>query len=175
MVDVPALASPRRATPPRTRICGASITTAEPMAILGAVTQQSPRSPAPVEPEAVPGFALAVAAEGLYLINLMIAPGLAFVALMVLWVRHRHAAPALARCHLAQTFRASLWAGGLLIVANAAIIGLGGYQSASTWIVVILYFTTCHATLIFFGAMGLARALAGRPYVFPLIGSACDD
>ena len=57
-----------------------------------------------------------------------------------------------------------------LVAANAAIILLGGYDSAYTWIVVVLYFTTCHATLIFCGAIGLSRALAGKPFRFPLIG-----
>ena len=126
-----------------------------------------PEQPDPAE---IPGFALAVVAESLYLVNLMVVPGLAFLVLAVLWLRHRAGAPALARCHLAQTFAASLWAGGLLVVANAAIILLGGYDSPHTWVVVILYFTTCHTTLICFGAIGLARALAGRPYVYPLIG-----
>jgi hypothetical protein len=126
-------------------------------------------------PEGVPGFALAVAAEAIYLVNLMFVPGIAFAVLALLWLRHRQSAPALARCHLRQTFEASLWAGGLLVVANAAIILLGGYDSPHTWVVVILYFTICHSTLICFGALGLARALAGRPYVYPLIGRPCDD
>ena len=132
---------------------------------------ETPKAP---DPGDVPGFALAVAAESLYLVNLMIVPGLAFLVLAALWLR-RDKAPALARCHLAQTFAASLWAGGLLVFANAAIILLGGYDSPHTWVVVILYFTSCHTTLICFGAIGLARALAGRPYVYPLIGQPCDD
>ena len=57
---------------------------------------------------ATAGFSLAVAAEALYLINLMIVPGLAFLVLAGLWLRHRRTAPLLARCHLAQTFFASL-------------------------------------------------------------------
>lgn len=133
-----------------------------------------PRDQAAAEPEATPGFSLAVAAEALYLINLMIAPGLAFAALLALWWRHRRGSPALARCHLAQTMAGSLWAGALLVVVNTAIIALGGYDSPHTWVVVILYFTTCHTTLICFGAIGLARALAGQPYVFPLIGRPCN-
>lgn len=56
------------------------------------------------------------------------------------------------------------------LLANVAIILLGGYDSAWTWIVVVLYFTTCHSTLIFCGAIGLSRALAGKPFRFPLIG-----
>lgn len=119
---------------------------------------------------AIPGRATAVAAEALYLANLMLIPGLGFVALLVLWWRERERAPQLARGHLRQTVAASLWAGVLLVVANVAIILLGGYDSAYTWIVVVLYFTTCHSTLIFCGAIGLSRALAGKPFRFPLIG-----
>jgi len=118
----------------------------------------------------VPGRATAVAAEALYLANLMLIPGLGFVALLVLWWRERERAPELARGHLRQTVAASLWAGVLLVAANAAIILLGGYDSAYTWIVVVLYFTTCHSSLIFCGAIGLSRALAGKPFRFPLIG-----
>lgn len=119
-----------------------------------------------------PGREIAVAAEALYLANLMIIPGIAFVALLVLWFRERQRAPELARNHLRQTVAASLWAGALLVVANAAIILAGGYTSPHTWIIVILYFTTCHSTLIFCGAIGLAKALAGKPFRFPLIGPA---
>ena len=118
----------------------------------------------------IPGRATAVAAEALYLANLMLIPGLGFVALLVLWWRERERAPELARGHLRQTVAASLWAGVLLVAANVAIILLGGYDSAYTWIVVVLYFTTCHSTLIFCGAIGLSRALAGKPFRFPLIG-----
>ncbi len=119
-----------------------------------------------------PGREIAVAAEALYLANLMIIPGIAFVALLVLWFRERQRAPELARNHLRQTVAASLWAGALLVIANAAIILAGGYTSPHTWIIVILYFTTCHSTLIFCGAIGLAKALAGKPFRFPLIGPA---
>ncbi|MBP8132798.1 MULTISPECIES: hypothetical protein [Zoogloea] len=118
----------------------------------------------------IPGREIAVAAEALYLANLMVVPGVAFVILVVLWWREHDRAPELARHHLRQTVAASLWAGALLVVANAAIILTGGYDAASTWIIVILYFTTCHATLIFCGAIGLAKALAGKPFRFPLIG-----
>ena len=90
--------------------------------------------------------------------------------LLVLWLRERHRAPELARGHLRQTLAASLWAGVLLVVTNAAIILAGGYDAASTWIIVILYFTCCHSTLIFCGAIGLSKALAGKPFRFPLIG-----
>ncbi|WP_374476559.1 hypothetical protein [Zoogloea sp.] len=121
------------------------------------------------DPE-IPGREIAVAAEALYLANLMLIPGLGFVALLVLWWQQRSKAPALARGHLRQTLAASVWAGVLLVLANGLILLAGGYGAASTWVVVILYFTVCHSTLIFCGAIGLARALAGKPFRFPLIG-----
>lgn len=126
--------------------------------------------PQPDPIDDVPGRELAVAAESLYLANLMLIPGIAFAILLVLWWRARDGAPALARGHLRQTVAASLWAGALLVLANGAIIAAGGYHSPHTWIIVILYFTVCHASLIFCGAVGLARALAGKPFRFPLIG-----
>lgn len=121
------------------------------------------------------GQTLAVTAEVLYLANLLLLPGLAFLALLGLWARHRRDAASLARCHLRQTITASLWAGMLLVIANAAIILLGGYHQASTWVIVILYFTIFHSTLVLLGVLGLAKAMAGQPYVFPLIGRHCDD
>lgn len=126
--------------------------------------------PDPDSIDDVPGRELAVAAESLYLANLMLIPGIAFAILLVVGWRARGKAPALALGHLRQTIAASLWAGALLVLANGAIIAAGGYHSPHTWIIVILYFTVCHASLIFCGAVGLARALAGKPFRFPLIG-----
>jgi len=117
------------------------------------------------------GLGVAVAAESLYLANLLVLPGLAFVALVLLWRRQRAGAP-LARAHLAQTMSASLWAGVLLVVANALIVLLGGYDGPATWVIVITYFTVCHSALVVFGAYGLAKAMAGQCWRFPLVGRA---
>lgn len=119
------------------------------------------------------GQGLAVAAETLFLTNLMLAPGLAFAAIVWLWLRHRDAPP-LARCHLDQTFFVSIWGGVLLVAACAAILLLGGLDWEWTWVVVIIYFTCVHSTLILLGVVGLSKALAGKPYVYPLIGRRCD-
>jgi len=118
----------------------------------------------------VPGQGLATLAESLYIINLLLLPGLAFLALLVVYLRNIHSVPPLAVCHLRQTMSASLWAGVLLLVANASIVLLGGYQSPHTWVVVVIYFTTCHATLVLLGVLGLAKAMAGQCYRFPLVG-----
>ena len=130
------------------------------------VSFEAPASDAPP-----PGQGIAIAAESLYLINLLLLPGPGFLALLGLFFRYRRDAPPLAQIHLRQTLSASLWAGALLIVANLLIVALGGYDSGWTWVVAILYFTTAHTTLVFFGIFGLARAMAGQPCRYPLVGN----
>ena len=116
---------------------------------------------------------LAVIAESLYLVNLLLAPGLAFVIL--LWLANRGEIKAagehsLARQHLRQTLAASLWAGVLLGLLSVAILLIGGLASMWSWLCLILYFTVFHASLVLCGMFGLARAIAGQRFRYPLIG-----
>lgn len=121
-----------------------------------------------------PGTKLAITAESLYLVNLLLVPGLAFAVLAVLYLRHVRSAAPLARCHLRQTMMGSLWAGVLLVLVNGLILALGGYQAPGTWVVLVLYFVCCHTGLVLLGVLGLAKAMAGQPYRYPLLGRACD-
>lgn len=125
--------------------------------------------------EAAPpaGQSLAVAAESLYLVNLLLAPGLAFLAIAWLWRTRRAGASPLARCHLDQAFFVSLWGGALLAIFCIVFVLLGGLHWKWTWVLVILYFTCVHSALVVFGILGLAKAMTGRPYVYPLIGPRC--
>lgn len=122
-----------------------------------------------------PGIELAVAAESLYLVNLLLVPGIGFLILLLLYFKHRRTTPPLALSHLEQTFFASLWAGALLVVVNLFIILLGGYTGAYTWMIVIIYFTVCHSTLILLGMFGLSKAMAGKCFRYPLIGRRLPD
>ncbi|HEB59953.1 MAG TPA: hypothetical protein ENJ01_12075 [Gammaproteobacteria bacterium] len=122
-----------------------------------------------------PGQGIAITAEALYLTNLMLLPVVAFVILMTCWWLWRKKVPPLARCHLAQTVSASLWGGLVLVVINALIILLGGYDSPGVWLFVILYFTVVHSSFILLGTLGLARAMAGKPYRYPLVGRSCPE
>jgi hypothetical protein len=107
----------------------------------------------------------------LFLLNLTLAPVIAFGFLVVLWRLFRHdTAPPLARCHVRQTFWVSMWGGALLLGLSSIFILLGGLTSVWTWMVVILYFTCVHSTLILLGVIGLSRANAGKLWRFPLIG-----
>jgi len=113
---------------------------------------------------------LAVTAESLFLANLLLLPGISF--LILIWLRWRYhiTAGSLARCHIAQTFFVSLWGGLLLVLFSLAFIALGGLTWQWTWVIVILYFTCIHSTLVLLGVFGLARAIAGREFIYPLIG-----
>lgn len=122
----------------------------------------------------IPGQPQAVWAETLYLANLLLAPGLAFAVLLWLYFKRSADMPALAVCHLRQAISASIWAGALLVIANLLIILLGGYAAPKTWVIVIIYFTTCHSTLVLLGVLGLAKAMAGQKYVYPLVGRPCE-
>jgi uncharacterized Tic20 family protein len=90
--------------------------------------------------------------------------------LLWLWHKHRAAAPPLAVAHLAQTISGSVWAGVLLVLVNALILLLGGYRGGHVWVLVITYFTTFHGALVVFGAYGLAKAMAGQCWRYPLVG-----
>jgi uncharacterized Tic20 family protein len=125
----------------------------------------------PIAPERdPPGKGTAVMAQSLYLANLLLLPGLAFAVLAWLYLGRERDTPALARAHLDQTFRASLWAGALLVAVSLIIVALGGFQGAAVWTVLILYFTICHSSLVLVGIVGLAKAMAGQCFRFPLIG-----
>lgn len=120
--------------------------------------------------EARPDTRLAVMAEVLYLANLMLAPGLAFLLIALLKWRWQRCAIPLAQNHIAQAFTGSLWAGVLLVGVNLLLVATVGYSSPATWVIVILYFTCCHASLILCGVIGLSRAISGQSFVYPLIG-----
>ncbi|MCP5415401.1 MAG: hypothetical protein H6961_12440 [Chromatiaceae bacterium] len=120
--------------------------------------------------ELTEGAGTAITAESLYLVNLLLAPGLGFLLLLWMWWRSREQAPPLAASHLSQTLSGSLWAGVLLVVANGLILLLGGYRGPHVWVVVITYFTFCHSMLVMFGAYGLSKAMAGQCWRYPLIG-----
>lgn len=124
--------------------------------------------------EEIPGQGLAIAAEALFLLNLLALPGLAFAILAGLWFRCSHDAPPLARQHLRQAFVVSLWGGVLIVVCSAGILLAGGLHEQWTWVVLILYFTCIHSTLILLGMVALVKAMGGQAWRFPVIGPKLD-
>jgi uncharacterized Tic20 family protein len=116
------------------------------------------------------GQNLAVLAEALFLINLLLLPGLAFAGLLALWLKCKDSAPPLARQHLKQATFVSLIGGFLIVTLSGLILVLGGLDWAWTWVVLVLYFTCIHSTLVLFGMYGLIKAMSGQVWRFPLIG-----
>lgn len=124
--------------------------------------------------EEKPGQALAVLAESLFLINLLLLPGLAFLILAGLWLNFRHRAPALATQHLRQATFVSLWGGLLIVTLGGGILLAGGLDQAWSWVVLILYFTCIHSTLVLVGMYALIKAMNGQIWRYPLIGPRLD-
>jgi hypothetical protein len=117
----------------------------------------------------IPGQRLAILAESLYLLNLLLFPGLAFICLLALFLKHGAAAPPLARNHLHQAFLASIWAGGLLLLPITAVFAaIGGSPYIS--MVALILLLCCHAALVLLGVMGLAKAMNGLYFRYWLIG-----
>jgi hypothetical protein len=116
------------------------------------------------------GRHIAISAEALYLSNLLLLPLLAFALLLALYFRYRNSGKELAIGHLHQAIIASLWAAVLLIPIPPLLLLSIGFDSPAGWTVVILYIVVCHTSLVMIGIIGLTRAMAGRPFRFPLIG-----
>ena len=117
-----------------------------------------------------PGQGLAVLSESLYLANLLVMPGVAFAALLWLWFKHKDSAPPLARQHLGQTTMVSVVGGVLIVCLSGILVALGGLHKPWTWVVVITYFVCIHGALVLLGMFGLAKAMAGQTWRYPLIG-----
>lgn len=112
---------------------------------------------------------LAVAAESLYLVNLMLLPGLAFALLCALYLGARADAGPLARNHLSQTIGVSAIGGAVIVTVCAALFLLGGF-GPWTWVAVVLYFTFVHSSLIFMGVFGFIKALNNQHFRYPVLG-----
>ena len=120
------------------------------------------------------GQNLAVLAEALYLVNLLVLPGIGFLLLVGLWFKYKDSAPPLARQHLKQTTFISLIGGMLIVTLSGLILGLGGLDWEWTWVTLILYFTCIHSTLVLLGMYALIKAMNGQMWRFPLIGPAVN-
>ncbi|MGB5395798.1 MAG: hypothetical protein WBN96_01490 [Gammaproteobacteria bacterium] len=122
----------------------------------------------------VAGQGLAVTAEALYVLNLLLLPFLSFAILVYLFLTKHHKAPPLARSHLEQTMSASIWIAVMFIAAAGCImlLQLWGLEDVTAWILVVITFTIVHASMVLLGVMGLAKAMAGKCWRYPLFGKA---
>jgi len=120
----------------------------------------------------VDGQSLAVLAESLYVANLLILPFLAFIILAFIFLKRHGSAPPLAQSHLEQTMSASIGIAIMFIVCAGIImlLKLWGLEDVSVWVVIVIVFTILHATMVLFGVLGLAKAMAGKCWRYPVFG-----
>jgi uncharacterized Tic20 family protein len=114
----------------------------------------------------------AVLVESLYVANLLILPVLAFIILALLFIKRHGSLTALADAHLEQTMSASIWTGVIFLIAalTVMLMKLMGVEDVTIWVIAIITFTIIHATMVLLGIIGLAKALAGKCWRYPLIG-----
>ena len=126
-----------------------------------------------VDEPGVPGQGLAVLAESLYVANLLILPFLAFLALAIVFLKQYSVAPPLARSHLQQTISASIGIALMFFVCAGIIVLLKaqGLEDVGIWMIVVIVFTIIHATMVLLGVLGLAKAMAGKCWRYPVFGT----
>lgn len=117
---------------------------------------------------------LAIMAESLYIANLLILPGIAFIFLVLLFSKNHGSAHPLARSHMEQTMSASIWIAVLLFTISITVLmlNLTGVEDVTIWMIVIILFTIIHASMVLLGVVGLAKALSGKCWRYPLVGKA---
>lgn len=122
-------------------------------------------------PETPPGCDMAIAAEAFYVTNMVLAPGLGFFMLLMLY-RHcaKKGSPVIAMNHLRQTFMATMWTAIIGLLFAVLIVLTGGYPSDWFWPLLGVYFIGFHLPLSWMGIMGLNKALEGKSYCYPLVG-----
>lgn len=118
------------------------------------------------------GQSTAVLIESLYVANLLVLPGLAFLALLYIFMAKHDRLPTLAKSHLEQTISACVWIAAILLAASTTIMimKISGVEDVTLWMIVVILFTIVHASMVLLGILGLSKALAGKCYRYPVVG-----
>lgn len=124
------------------------------------------------ENETVAGQDFAILVESLYVVNLLLLPVLAFIVLVYLFLKKHGSLPPLAKSHLEQTISAGIWIAVMFFVGGMTIMmmSLLGVEDVTLWIIVVILFTLVHATMVLLGVLGLAKALSGKCWSYPIVG-----
>lgn len=118
------------------------------------------------------GNTLAILAQSLYLLNLLLLPGLALIGLLVLWWKNRNNHDSLGRCHLHQ----SLILSGLLVVllgGGGLLIWLITGTDPSAISMLLLYLIVIHTGFVLIGMIALAKAMSHQH--FHITGRSCPS
>lgn len=110
----------------------------------------------------------AIIYQSLYLINLLLLPGIAFFILLWLWFTKEKSPQRMARwvrVHLIRTIQLSLAVGIFLIIIPMIVMVISPEFDASL-MVMIIYFVTLHAGFVLIGMLNLSRAMAKKLPLF---------
>ncbi|MEA2093776.1 MAG: hypothetical protein U9P11_04345 [Pseudomonadota bacterium] len=120
----------------------------------------------------VDGQDFAVLVESLYVANLLILPVLSFIILVLLFLKKHGSLPPLANSHLEQTISAGFLTAVMLFVATLTIMmmRLVGVEDIALWLIAIILFTIVYAAMLLLGIVGLAKALSGKCWSYPVVG-----
>ncbi len=110
---------------------------------------------------------LAILAPILYLLNLLLLPGLAFLILVLLYIKYRNIPETVTRIQIQQNFFASIVSGLAIVGISIVIILIGGLSSMYSWMVMLIYALSIHATLVLLGAFSLAKGINQQAYIYP--------
>jgi hypothetical protein len=106
----------------------------------------------------------AIIYQSLFLMNLLLIPGLSFLALIWLLFKRRNQ-KGWQRIHLYRSVQLSILAGFFIIIIPLIILVTTNAFEASL-MVMIIYFVTMHAAFVLLGMLNLSRAMAKKLPLF---------
>lgn len=112
-------------------------------------------------------YRLSIMAPVLYLLNLLLLPGFAFLVLVFIYIKYRNISEPVARVQIQQNFYASIVSGLAIVGISIVIILIGGFSSMYSWMIMLIYALSIHATLVLLGAFSLAKSINQQAYLYP--------
>jgi len=110
------------------------------------------------------GSQSAIVYQSLYLMNLLLLPGLSFLFLLWLFIKNKQH-KGWQRIHLYRAMQLSLLA-GIFIAAIPLVIILIVENIQASLMVMIVYVVTLHAAFVLIGMLNIARAMAKKLPLF---------
>ncbi|MBU2970497.1 hypothetical protein KO527_14175 [Pseudoalteromonas sp. C2R02] len=108
---------------------------------------------------------LSTIAQALYVANLLILPGLAFLFLLVYFIKFKSRF-GLARIHLYRSMQLCALNGIALAVIPIVYIFLAGNNINASIMIMLFYFICMHAIFVLLGMLNLSRAMAKKLPLF---------
>ena len=106
----------------------------------------------------------AIIYQSLYLMNLLLLPGIAFFILLWKFSKN-HKKIGWHRFHLYRSLQLAICSGFCLVIVPCAILLLSNSYESS-FVLLLVYFVTTHALFVLIGMLNLSRAMAQKLPLF---------